>query len=199
MPHFPIAMNKRFYALGAVVALGLVAQPFPTQAIQPNSTRAYDTSSLSLPRLPQPSVMLPTAENPMRLELNLGQRRVSLIDGTTVIKSYPVAVGKAGWETPVGNHKIQTKYVDPPWQHWDGGQVVPGGDPENPLGTRWIGFWEGQARSGSIGVAGFHGTTPRARASIGTAASHGCVRMYKEDIEELFDLVEVGMTVDVVQ
>ena len=188
---FLSTMRKRASALGAVLALGLLAQGHPTQA--------SDLTSLQLPDLPQPSELLPDVANPKRLELSLSQRRVSLIDGNEVVKSFPVAVGKPGWETPVGSHKIQTKFVDPPWRHWDGGEVVPGGDPENPLGTRWIGFWEGKARSGSIGVAGFHGTTPKARASIGSAASHGCVRMYKEDIEELFELVEVGMTVDVVQ
>lgn len=184
-------MHRRVSALGACLALGLMSQPFPTNATE--------LSRLSVPELPQATVMLPTAENPMRLELSLSKRQVSLINGTDVVKSFPVAVGKPGWETPVGSHTIQTKYENPPWRHWEGGEVIPGGDPDNPLGTRWIGFWEGKARSGSVGVAGFHGTTPRARASIGTAASHGCVRMYKEDIEELFDLVEVGMTVDVVR
>ncbi|MEM9137455.1 MAG: L,D-transpeptidase [Cyanobacteria bacterium P01_F01_bin.42] len=184
-------MNKRVSALGAALALGLMSQTY--------TALASDLNSVPLPELPNAVTMLPEANSPMRLELSLSKRRVSLISDDTVIKSYPVAVGKPGWETPVGSHQVQTKYIDPPWRHWDGGQVVPGGDPYNPLGTRWIGFWKGTARSGSTGVAGFHGTTQKARASIGSAASHGCVRMYKEHIEELFELVEVGMTVDVVR
>lgn len=186
-----MTMRNRVALFGAVLTLGLITQSHPTQASNINN--------LSLPGLPQSSAMLPEAVNPKRLELSLSKRRVSLFEGTKVVKSFPVAVGKPGWETPVGNHTIQTKYVNPPWVHWDGGDVIPGGDPYNPLGTRWIGFWSGKARSGSDGVAGFHGTTQKARASIGSAASHGCVRMYKEDIEALFDLVEIGMTVDVVR
>lgn len=185
-------MRKKVSLLGAVIALGIT---IPAQSTQANDLAA----NLTLPGLPQPSAMLPDAVSPMRLELSLSKRRVSLINGDEVVKSFPVAVGKPGWETPVGSHKIETKYINPPWRHWDGGEVVPGGDPYNPLGTRWIGFWKGTARSGSIGVAGFHGTTQKARASIGSAASHGCVRMYKEDIEELFELVQVGMSVDVVR
>ncbi|MCM1981389.1 L,D-transpeptidase [Lyngbya confervoides] len=152
-----------------------------------------------LPNLPQSVEMLPEAVNPRRLELSLSKRELSLYSGDTLVKTYPVAVGKAGWETPVGEHKISAMYKDPPWRHWDGGAVIPGGDPDNPLGSRWIGFWEGKTQTGAVGVAGFHGTTPAKRSSIGDAVSHGCVRMYSEDIEELFDLVELGVTVKVVR
>jgi lipoprotein-anchoring transpeptidase ErfK/SrfK len=128
------------------------------------------------------------------LLLSLSQRTVTLYEGDKVLKTYPVAVGKDGWGTPVGDHKIIALYKNPPWRHWDGGEVIPGGDPDNPLGTRWIGFWQG-SKNGSQGTAGFHGTYNRA--SIGSAASHGCVRMYKENIEELFEMVELGMDVKV--
>jgi L,D-transpeptidase ErfK/SrfK len=183
--------SKRATLFGTVLAFGLATQAHPTQA--------FELNALTIPGLPESSAMLPEAVSPMRLELSLSKRQVSVIKGTEVIKSFPVAVGKPGWETPLGSHTIQTKFVNPPWVHWDGGEVIPGGDPSNPLGTRWIGFWSGKAQSGSSGVTGFHGTTQKARASIGTAASHGCVRMLKEDIEALFELVEVGMPVNVIK
>ena len=70
-------------------------------------------------------------------------------------------------------------------------EVMPPG-PENPLGDRWIGFW-----SDGNNVIGFHGTPNRE--SVGRAASHGCVRMYNEDIRQLFDMVDLGTPVIVEQ
>ena len=81
--------------------------------------------------------------------------------------------------------------VDPPWNvpqsDWAGdlaGQTIPGGDPSNPLVARWIGF------NGSVG---FHGTA--SIGSLGTAASHGCVRMAPADVIDLYDRVAVGTPV----
>ncbi|MFQ3679539.1 MAG: L,D-transpeptidase, partial [Pseudanabaenaceae cyanobacterium] len=68
--------------------------------------------------------------------------------------------------------------------------VIPAGDPENPLGDRWIGFW-----TDGKNWSGFHGT-PNPR-SVGTAASHGCLRMFNEDIRELFGWVSTLTVVEV--
>lgn len=102
-------------------------------------------------------------------------------------KTYTVAVGQEGFETPEGTYAIQNKQVDPTWNvpnsDWAGslaGQSIPPG-PSNPLKARWMGIFEG---------AGIHGTEETA--SLGTAASRGCVRMSISDVEELYDLVEVG-------
>jgi hypothetical protein len=109
-------------------------------------------------------------------------------------KSYGIAVGQAGLESPAGLHQVETKTVDPAWnvpnEAWAGsmaGQVVPGGSPENPLKSRWIGFFPGD---------GIHGTADDA--SIGTAASHGCIRMHVSDVEDLYDRVDVGDAVYVI-
>jgi len=102
-------------------------------------------------------------------------------------KTYTVAVGQVGLETPEGLYHIQNKQVDPTWNvpesDWAGdlaGQSIPPG-PSNPLKARWMGIYEG---------AGIHGTEETS--SLGTAASHGCVRMAIPDVEELYDEVEVG-------
>jgi lipoprotein-anchoring transpeptidase ErfK/SrfK len=106
-------------------------------------------------------------------------------------KRYKIAVGKAGTETTAGRYKIVEKVVNPPWhapnKAWAGdlaGKTVPPGDPQNPLEARWMGFHDGQ---------GIHGTADLA--SLGTAASHGCIRMSVPAVKELYDEVKVGTPV----
>jgi lipoprotein-anchoring transpeptidase ErfK/SrfK len=107
------------------------------------------------------------------------------------VKTYGIAVGQVGLETPAGLYHIQNKAVDPAWSvpmsDWAGdlaGTVVPGGVPENPLKARWMGIYDG---------AGIHGTD--ADSSIGTAASHGCIRMRIPEVIELYDQVPVNAPV----
>ncbi|WP_299485677.1 L,D-transpeptidase [Acaryochloris sp. IP29b_bin.137] len=147
-----------------------------------------------LPNLAQPRNYLPSAHATRRLELSISRRRVTLFQNDQILKSYPVAVGKAGWPTPVGDFAVKTKVRNPPWQNpFRGkGYVIPGGALDNPLGTRWLGFW-----TNGKNWIGFHGTPNRS--SVGSAASHGCVRMYDEDIQELFELVAVGTPVKVIR
>jgi lipoprotein-anchoring transpeptidase ErfK/SrfK len=105
-------------------------------------------------------------------------------------KTYGIAVGQQGLETPAGLYDIQSKQVNPSWHvpnsAWAGklaGQVIPPG-PADPLKARWMGF---------NGGAGIHGTADDA--SIGSAASHGCIRMHVPDVIDLYDQVSVGSPV----
>jgi lipoprotein-anchoring transpeptidase ErfK/SrfK len=105
-------------------------------------------------------------------------------------KTYPIAVGAVGLETPAGLYTIQNKQVDPVWNvpnsDWAGdlaGKSIPPG-PSNPLKARWMGIYNG---------AGIHGTD--SIGSLGTAASHGCVRMAVPDVIELYDETPVGAPV----
>lgn len=126
-----------------------------------------------------------------RLEISLSRRKVTLYRQNTPIKSYPVAVGRKGWETPKGNFQILEMRQNPKWINPLTDEAIAGGDPENPLGRRWIGFW-----TNGKNWIGLHGTsTP---SSIGKAVSHGCVRMHNKDIEELFFKVTPGTPVAVV-
>jgi L,D-transpeptidase-like protein/putative peptidoglycan binding protein len=102
-------------------------------------------------------------------------------------KTYKIAVGQVGLETPAGVYHVQNKAIDPAWhvpkRDWAGalaGKVIPGGVPENPLKSRWLGIFDG---------AGIHGTADIG--SLGSAASHGCIRMAVPDVEELYDAVPV--------
>ena len=101
--------------------------------------------------------------------------------------TYPIAVGMQGLETPAGLYHVQSKQVDPSWfvpnSAWAGslaGHVIPPG-PQDPLKARWIGF---------DGSAGIHGTDDTG--SIGSNASHGCIRMLIPDVIALFPQVKVG-------
>ena len=144
-----------------------------------------------LPDLGSVEVYLPVAQLSRKLRISLSQRQVTLYEGETVVKQYPVAVGKSGWETPLGQHRVMQMMRNPAWKSPFDGSVIPAGDPDNPLGQHWIGFW-----SDGKNVIGFHGT-PNPR-SVGRAVSHGCVRMHNQHIQELFEQVTVGTLVEVV-
>jgi lipoprotein-anchoring transpeptidase ErfK/SrfK len=106
-------------------------------------------------------------------------------------KSYPVAVGQPAYPTPTGRFSITSKQVNPVWSvpnsPWAGelqGTVVEGGSAANPLKARWMGIADG---------VGIHGTGEDY--SIGTRASHGCIRMHVPDVIDLFNRVPVGAPV----
>ncbi|HEY9854084.1 MAG TPA: L,D-transpeptidase [Leptolyngbyaceae cyanobacterium] len=144
-----------------------------------------------LPVLESPANMvLPARTNPIentRLVIRLRERRVYLYRENRVQTSYPIAIGKTGWETPTGSFKVMQMIRNPAWEHPWTGQVVPPG-PNNPLGTRWIAFWTDGKNS-----IGFHGT-PNERL-IGQAVSHGCIRMRNQDVVALYEQVSVGTPV----
>lgn len=125
---------------------------------------------------------------PTYLTLDRSNYKLTLWRNLELEKTYTVAVGKVGRETPTGLYSIQDKQVDPTWyvpdSDWAGdlaGQVIPGGTPQNPLKARWMGIYNG---------AGIHGTSDTG--SLGSAASHGCVRMAVPDVIDLYDRVDVG-------
>jgi hypothetical protein len=119
------------------------------------------------------------------LVVSLQDRRLALLENGQVKRVYVVAVGKKSTPSPTGTFTIVSRVNNPTYSH--GGKVVVPG-PRNPVGTRWMGL--------SLKGYGIHGTN--APKSIGKAASHGCVRMSKRDLEELFDLVRTGDEVKII-
>jgi len=117
--------------------------------------------------------------------------QLRLYKNLKLAKTYSVAIGAVGRDTPEGLYHIQNKAVNPAWtkpySDWvpkdEQGTVVPGGTAANPLKARWLGIFNG---------AGIHGVDPSEYGSIGHAASHGCVRMRIADVEELYPRVPVG-------
>ncbi|MGQ9920062.1 MAG: L,D-transpeptidase family protein [Desulfobacca sp.] len=144
------------------------------------------------------SFILP-AEVSHGLVVNLAELAVYHFHQGTFQHRYPLAAGKRKWETPTGNYKILNKIKNPTWRIPDSimaemgyrnadfyFEVPPG--PDNPLGAYWM-------ATSAKGV-GLHATT--APWSIGRYASHGCLRMFHEHIEELFPQVEVGMPIKII-
>ncbi len=118
--------------------------------------------------------------------------RLSVFVGDVLLKRYAVGLG-ANNRTPEGEFAIATRLKDPSWNKPGVGPIPPG-DPENVLGTRWLGF---AAKDGFPEAAtfGIHGT--RDDASIGTESSNGCVRMHNADVEELFEWIAEGVGVQI--
>ncbi|HEY2843375.1 MAG TPA: L,D-transpeptidase [Bryobacteraceae bacterium] len=118
-----------------------------------------------------------------RIVVSIADRKLMLLDGDRLVRIYDVAVGKSSTPSPRGKFAIVNRVPNPTW-YGPLGVVAPGQN--NPLGTRWMGL--------SAKGYGIHGTN--VPTSIGKAASHGCIRMRKHDLEDLFELVTVGTTVE---
>lgn len=116
--------------------------------------------------------------------VSLEDRKLALLEDGVVTRVFPVAVGKESSPSPSGTFTVANRITNPTYYH--PGKVIPAGA-SNPLGNRWIGL--------SQKGYGIHGTNePK---SIGKAASHGCIRMAKKDLEELFEMVRPGDAVEI--
>jgi lipoprotein-anchoring transpeptidase ErfK/SrfK len=126
-----------------------------------------------------------------QIVVDIGDHRLYLYRGDKLVKSYRVATGQPAYPTPTGTYSIVEKIADPTWLPPDSdwakeAKPIPPGT-ENPLGTRWMG-------TSAPGI-GIHGVPPSEDSSIGTYASHGCIRMHDWDAVDLFDRIVIGMPV----
>ncbi len=122
------------------------------------------------------------------------ERRLYFTTGSGTAIRYPIAIGRAGkaWH---GETFVQGKFVSPAWSapwvvlrdHPKLSRVIPGGAPRNPMGAAAITL--------NLSEVAIHGTAASMRRSVGTAASYGCIRMYNEDVVDLYHRVEVGTPV----
>jgi lipoprotein-anchoring transpeptidase ErfK/SrfK len=144
-------------------------------------------------RIVQPEVSTETLADkyPWYIVVNRPAFKLTVYDRLRPKKTYPVAVGQVGLETPAGLYHVQNKAINPAWHvpnsAWAGdlaGKVISGDDPENPIKARWLGIFNG---------AGIHGTDEIS--SLGSAASHGCIRMAIPDVIEVYNEVPVGAPV----
>lgn len=158
-----------------------IAAPLRGRALRPRRARL------------RPSVTLPDLRraNPVILTIDRSSYRLRLFRRLRYARSYGIAVGAAGTETPTGLYRIQSKQVNPAWhapnRPWAGsyaGKTVPGGAPDNPLKARWLGI------AGGVGI---HGTDEPW--SVGSAASHGCIRMRVSEVIDLYRRVPLGSQV----
>jgi len=160
------------------VARGTRAVGVPTHVVKPKVT----TAQLA-------------GEYPAYIVVNRGEFKLRFYEHLKLAKTYDVAVGMEGLETPAGLHHIEWEQVDPPWyvpkKAWAGklaGTVVPPG-PGDPLKARFMSI---------EGGAGIHGIDPSEYSSIGHDASHGCVRMRIPDVIALYDKSPVGTPVYII-
>jgi lipoprotein-anchoring transpeptidase ErfK/SrfK len=122
------------------------------------------------------------------------QRMLYFTTGARTAVRYPIAIGRAGkaWQ---GETFVQGKFVSPAWSapavvlrdHPALSRVIPGGSPRNPMGAAAITL--------NLSEVAIHGTSASMRRSVGTAASYGCIRMYNEDVKDLYHRVDVGTPV----
>jgi L,D-transpeptidase catalytic domain len=156
-------------------------------------------SAVDLPGADRSKYLIVVDRASFKLELRereegvLGRLRDQLREDERLrlVRTYPIAVGAAGYDTPSGLRHVVYKESNPPWQApnrpWAGdlaGQTIPYGDPNNPIKSRFIGLGQG---------IGIHGTAENW--SIGGRASHGCIRMRVPDVEALYEEVPVGTPV----
>ncbi len=159
---------------GAVAALALAALP--------QAASARDSVAFS-PEI-QPGTIIISAH----------QRKLFYVVSPGVAIRYPVAVPKRGKEWS-GYASVDGKYYQPDWappaavraDHPELPNLIRGGSPHNPMGVAALTLDRGEVA--------IHGTSPKMRASIGTAASYGCIRMLNEDVTDLYSRVSVGSPV----
>ena len=156
-----------------------------TLAALVNLTAAAQTAQ-TLPAQPQAQnpTTGPATVSPRLIVVSIPDRKLVLMQDGAVKKMYPVAVGKPSTPSPAGHFTIIVRVTNPTYSH-RGKIVAPG--PGNPVGSRWMGL--------STKGYGIHGTNEPG--SIGKAASHGCIRMAKIDLEDLFNQVKLGDSVEI--
>lgn len=139
-------------------------------------------------------VSSPYSFPPGTIVISKQEKKLFLQLGEGLALRYPIAVGMAGkaWS---GWARVQGKFVEPAWSppdevkrdHPELPDLIPGGASNNPMGPRALLLTRDEIA--------IHGTTKSMRKSIGSAASYGCIRMYNEDVLDLFDRVAVGAPV----
>src|SRR6478609_1941516 len=171
---------------GLRVKYNTLAKELEQTLLEPNNTETVKVKTSVI----QPKVSSKQLAKKYSVILVADRRsfKLRLYKNLKLAKTYGIAVGKVGMDTPAGLYNIANKAVDPAWHvpnsDWAGalaGKVIPGDDPSNPIKARWLGIYDG---------VGIHGTSDDA--SIGSAASHGCLRMHIPDVEELYEEVPVG-------
>jgi lipoprotein-anchoring transpeptidase ErfK/SrfK len=170
---------------GIAVRSRALREDVAAELVQPEGDRAVRVRT----KVTKPKVTLRELadRHPYYITVSRGGFQLRFYKRLRHVKTYKIAVGQVGFDTPAGLYHIQNKAIDAAWsvpnKPWAGslaGKVIPGGSPQNPLKARWMGIFDG---------AGIHGTD--AVGSLGNAASHGCIRMSIPDVKQLYSEVPV--------
>jgi len=160
--------KKAIWVLGAVLGMTTVSAALQTPVPAPPRPRAPEFAKATV----------------HWVLVSIPDRKLALFENGRVVRIYRIAVGKTSTPSPAGEFKIVNRVTNPTYYHK--GEVI-GAGKDNPVGTRWMGL--------SAKSYGIHGTNQPN--SIGKAASTGCIRIGKQDLEELFAIVDVGDTVQI--
>ncbi len=166
---------------------GVTGKTQKTRLVMPEQKQNSVASNLPQSLFPVALAEQKSSQSNQQVIVDLSDRRAYVYRSDVVIASYPIAIGKKGWETPTGTFQVKHMQHNPIWRHPITDQVFEAG-PDSPLGERWIGFW-----SDGHNHIGFHGT-PDTEA-MGSAISHGCLRMRNPDVRLLYEQVGVGTSV----
>ncbi|REE90659.1 LysM domain-containing protein [Paenibacillus taihuensis] len=148
----------------------------------------YLSGPVEAAAMPDKSISVVKQSKSVSLEINVTRNKLYVHAGSIIVKSFDIASGKRQGLTPIGSFEIITKVKNP----WYLAKEIPGGDPKNPLGSRWLGLSVPNTGGTKYGI---HGTN--APSSIGTNASAGCIRMNNKDVEWLFDTIPTGTMVKI--
>ena len=185
---YRLPRGQTLYEAARHLGLGInqVAEAFPDlDLVSPQAGKSFDFPTWWV---------LPDVE-PRGLVINVPELRIYYFSSANpgAVITYPVGLGRDDWQTPIGRFKVIGKSVDPPWlipesiraehvrERGDSRTMIPGGDPENPLGHYRLRL--------DLPLYGIHGTN--IPWGIGMEITHGCVRLYPEDIEQLFEMVPI--------
>jgi lipoprotein-anchoring transpeptidase ErfK/SrfK len=120
-----------------------------------------------------------------KIVVSIPDRKLAVLEAGRVVRIFATAVGAPKSPSPTGSYTVVSRLTDPTW--YGKGKIVRPGK-GSPIGTRWLGL--------SVKGYGIHGTNNPA--SIGHSASHGCIRLRNQDIEQLFGMVSVGDAVELI-
>ncbi len=148
-----------------------------------------ESNRIGDPRMIQIGKRIKVITDKFRLEVSRSNNILKLMSGDVVLNEYRIGTGKFD-STPLGRFKITDKVKEPPW--FRQGRVIPYGDPENVLGTRWMKLEIADGQKDLSGY-GIHGTDDES--SIGKQSSEGCIRLINRDVEELFKIVPLDTEV----
>ena len=148
-----------------------------------------ESNGITDPRRIQIGKRIKVVTDKFRVEVSKSKKILRLLSGDVVLNEYPVGTGKFG-STPTGKFRISDRVKEPPW--FKDGRVIPYGDPQNILGTRWMALKSADEQKELTGY-GIHGTDDDS--SIGKESSQGCIRLLNRDVEELFKILPVGTEV----
>ncbi len=180
-------VEKAFGAQQSVFSAPQTAASSQSPALSQISNSTSIKDDKNDPLIAKPSAPAESSASPARrrqIVISIADRKLALMEDGQVLKTYPIAVGTRHTPSPDGDFVIVNHAKDPTYRHGDK-EIAPGN--VNPLGSRWMGL--------SLKGYGIHGTN--VQSSVGKAVSHGCFRMRKQDVEELYTMVQVGDTVTV--